>query len=172
MEFGQDQHQFAVSCLYHIEELCDFLIGSSLPLCPPLNSPANGAVSINRRTPGGTATYSCNDGFTVRPASSQIRTCQTNGQWTGVDPGCQGKYYLLKFLLHNNTANRVNCGDPGTPANGRRLLSSTLEGSVVRYFCSRGFELEGDQQRTCQSNGQWSGSLPVCRRISMLCFLL
>lgn len=62
--------------------------------------------------------------------------------------------------------NRANCGDPGTPVNGRRVLGTTFQGDIVRYFCSQGFQLEGDQQRVCQRNGQWSGRLPICRRVS------
>lgn len=62
--------------------------------------------------------------------------------------------------------NRANCGDPGTPVNGRRVLGTTFQGDIVRYFCSQGFQLEGDQQRVCQRNGQWSGQLPICRRRS------
>lgn len=61
---------------------------------------------------------------------------------------------------------RVNCGDPGTPSNGCRVLGTTLEGDIVRYFCSEGYELEGDQQRTCQTSGLWSGQLPICKQIS------
>lgn len=58
-------------------------------LCPSLRSPANGEVEVNRRTPGGTASYNCDTGFMIDPASSNVRTCQQNGEWTGVDPVCK-----------------------------------------------------------------------------------
>lgn len=136
-------------------------------MCPALASPANGFVNVNRRTPGGVAEYLCNSGFSIQPETSRVRTCQSNGRWSGVNPICNGNnFYGSNDVKILPIADRVNCQDPGTPANGRRLLSSTFEGAVVEYFCSRGFELEGDQQRTCQSNGQWSGALPVCKRIS------
>ena len=58
----------------------------------------------------------------------------------------------------------VNCGDPGTPTNGQRSLSSTTNNSVVTYTCDVGYTLQGSNSRTCQSNGQWSGSVPQCNR--------
>ena len=57
----------------------------------------------------------------------------------------------------------VDCGDPGTPTNGRRTLFSTTYNSVVTYTCDVGYTLEGSNSITCQSNGQWSGSVPQCQ---------
>ena len=57
----------------------------------------------------------------------------------------------------------VHCGDPGTPTNGQRSLSSATYNSVVTYTCDVGYTLQGSNSRTCQSDGQWSGSVPQCR---------
>ena len=32
------------------------------------------------------------------------------------------------------------------------------------FTCNTGYELTGSDTRTCQSNGNWSGSDDVCRR--------
>ena len=56
----------------------------------------------------------------------------------------------------------INCGDPGTPTNGQRSLFSTTYNSVVIYTCDVGYTLQGPKGRACQSNGQWSGSVPQC----------
>ena len=56
----------------------------------------------------------------------------------------------------------INCGDPGTPTNGQRSLSSTTYNSVVTYTCDVGYTLQGSNSRTCQSDGQWSGSVVQC----------
>ena len=56
----------------------------------------------------------------------------------------------------------INCGDPGTPTNGQHSLSSTTYNSVVTYTCDVGYTLQGSNNRTCQSDGQWSGSVPQC----------
>ena len=62
----------------------------------------------------------------------------------------------------------VDCVDPGTPTNGQRTLTSTTYNSVVTYTCDVGYTLQGSNSRTCQSNGQWSGSVPECNRKSAL----
>jgi len=36
------------------------------------------------------------------------------------------------------------------------------EGDSCSFTCNDGFELSGDQTRTCQSDGTWSGSQPFC----------
>ena len=58
----------------------------------------------------------------------------------------------------------MDCGDPGTPTNGQHSLSSTTYNSVVTYTCDVGYTLQGSNSRTCQSSGQWSGSVPQCNR--------
>ena len=72
---------------------------------------------------------------------------------------------IFYFLFYFTTPfPAVNCGDPGTPSNGRRTGSSTTYNSVVTYTCNTGYTRQGSNRRTCQSNGQWSGSLPQCNR--------
>ena len=58
----------------------------------------------------------------------------------------------------------TDCGDPGTPANGKRSIISTILDSVVNYTCNKGFTLVGSATRTCQPNEEWNGDLPVCDR--------
>ena len=67
-----------------------------------------------------------------------------------------------EWILFQSPA--VDCGDPGTPTNGQRTLSSTTYNSVVTYTCDVGYTLQGSNSRTCQSDGQWSGSVPPCNR--------
>ena len=56
----------------------------------------------------------------------------------------------------------IDCGDPGTPTNGQHSLSNTTYNSVVTYTCDVGYGIQGSQNRTCQSNGHWDGSVPQC----------
>ena len=65
----------------------------------------------------------------------------------------------------------VDCGDPGTSANSQRTLSSTIYNFVVTYTCDEGYTLHGSNSRTCQSNGQWSGSVPQCIGKLVICLL-
>ena len=57
----------------------------------------------------------------------------------------------------NRTIVAIVCGDPGTPTNGQRTLSSTTYNSVVTYTCDVGYTLQRANSRTCQADGQWSG---------------
>ena len=60
-----------------------------------------------------------------------------------------------------------NCSDPRTPTNGQHSLSNATNISVVTYTCDVGYTLQGANSRTCQSDGQWSGSVPQCNGMSL-----
>ena len=38
------------------------------------------------------------------------------------------------------------------------------DGDTCGFTCNTGYELTGSDTRTCQSNGNWSGTDDVCRR--------
>ena len=57
----------------------------------------------------------------------------------------------------------IDCGDPGTPSNGRRTTSVFTFGGTVRYRCNQGYKLSGSSSRTCQVSGRWSGDQAVCK---------
>ena len=73
----------------------------------------------------------------------------------------------LYFILIYSVPSAVDCGDPGTPTNGQRSFSSTNYTSEVNYTCDVGYTLQGSDSRTCQSSGQWSGSVPQCKGMSV-----
>ena len=72
--------------------------------------------------------------------------------------------YATLFLFNVTLASLdIDCGDPGTPRNGQRHSPfSTLYTSRVTYSCFTGYTLQGSKSITCQSDGQWSGSVPQC----------
>lgn len=48
---------------------------------------------------------------------------------------------------------------------GNHLYSDNEDksfGSVVKFICEAGYELQGQMQITCQDDGDWSASVPVC----------
>ena len=63
-------------------------------------------------------------------------------------------YYVPTYVFSHN------CGDPGTPRNGQRSLSSTTYNSVVTYTCDVGYSLQGTNSRKCLYTGWWKGSVP------------
>ena len=65
------------------------------------------------------------------------------------------------------------CGTPSSLSNGQRSYSGTTVGYTVTYTCNTGYRMTaGSSSRTCQSNGQWSGSHPTCTRKSTLCHFI
>ena len=56
-------------------------------MCPDLDDPENGAVTLSGRGDGDTAEYSCNEGYVL--VGDQTRTCMSNSQWSGAAPTCQ-----------------------------------------------------------------------------------
>ena len=70
---------------------------------------------------------------------------------------------VAKALYFTVCVAPINCGDPGVPANGWRLVHGTTEPSTVEYSCTEGYALNGTSERTCMSSGEWSGALPQCQ---------
>lgn len=73
-----------------------------------------------------------------------------------------------------------NCSDPGGPLNGyRRVVEDTgllngryaKNGTVIAFFCNNSYVLSGNEQRTCQDDGEWSGKQPICIKGSLQSFL-
>ena len=52
------------------------------------------------------------------------------------------------------------------PANGQvDHTAGTLLGQNATYSCNTGYNLVGDSTRTCQAEGDWSGSAPTCQGV-------
>ena len=68
--------------------------------CGDLINPDNGAVSLTGTTFMNTATYTCNAGHTLINGD-EIRECQSNRTWSGMQPTCQG-IRLSNNSIHAN----------------------------------------------------------------------
>ena len=71
-------------------------------------------------------------------------------------------FSYLSFPNDNVVRAGIDCGSLVSPINGQISVSSTTIGSTASYTCSSGYSLSGATVRTCQANGQWSGTAPVC----------
>ena len=64
----------------------------------------------------------------------------------------------------------IRCNILSTPANGEIMSCSSgrigvgYEGDSCSFTCNTGYELTGNDTRTCQSDGSWSGSDGLCIR--------
>ncbi|KAK7825569.1 hypothetical protein U0070_016209 [Myodes glareolus] len=145
-----------------------FLFGSSVLICQPNGQwdkplpecimidcghpgvPPNAVLSGEKYTFGSTVHYSCTGKRSLLGQAS--RTCQLNGHWSGSQPHCSG----------DTTG---TCGDPGTPGHGSRQESDFRTKSTVRFACDAGYILYGSEERTCLSNGSWTGRQPECKAV-------
>ena len=97
------------------------------------------------------AVYSCFGGYTL--VGSRFVVCLTTGRWSGGSPTC------IKI--------KDFCPSLSAPDGGQLSVPSRSVGSTSSYSCDAGKTLVGDRRRTCQSDGTWSETKPVCTR--MLC---
>ena len=69
-------------------------------------------------------------------------------------------------ILYTTGFFTVVCQSLSDPANGQvsSQEAATQYGSVVSYSCSTGFSLQGNAERMCLANGDWSGNEPTCNK--------
>ena len=65
-------------------------------------------------------------------------------------------------MISNISSSAVLCDELSSPANGDVIWNGTTSGSTATYTCDSGYQLSGDQTRTCQNTGVWSGEEPTC----------
>jgi hypothetical protein len=118
--------------------------------CPALPGPTDGSVFAPVLTYGATATYSCDAGYTM--TGSNTRICQPNGTWDGSAPTCT----------------IVDCLALTAPTNGSVNVTTTTYNSTATYSCSTGYNISSTTPRTCQANGEWSGTAPTCTLVDCL----
>ncbi|XP_065899301.1 uncharacterized protein [Dysidea avara] len=102
-----------------------------------------------------TCNFTCNTGYEL--TGSDTRTCQSNGNWSGNETNCSR---VSCYLLTNFTNETITCslGGDGVPSYE----------DTCSFTCNTGYELTDSDTRTCQSDGNWSGSDDVCRRVSVI----
>jgi hypothetical protein len=131
-----------------------------------------------------TVQYSCFPGYESKGFNTaKCLFYNSTAQWFGPDLKCirecnhitsnsitiilfMNFVSLIFSLLHLSlTQIAKSCGHPGDIDNGFRDGIAHTFTSRVTYSCNDGYELVGRANRYCQSNGQWSGVLPSCRRM-------
>ncbi|XP_010022822.1 PREDICTED: inactive serine protease PAMR1, partial [Nestor notabilis] len=127
----------------------------NLVMCRTPGAPAHGIVEGDDFKYGAQVYFKCNAGYSLK--GSRVAYCQLDGIWSTHHPEC--------------VLDEKNCSDPGGPLNGyRRVVEDTGAlngryakiGTVIAFFCNNSYVLSGNEQRTCQDNGEWSGKQPIC----------
>ncbi|KAK9403079.1 CSMD3: CUB and Sushi multiple domains 3 [Crotalus adamanteus] len=115
-------------------------------ICGDPGIPANGLRYGDDYVVEQNVTYMCQPGYTMEANSSKIRTCTTNGTWSGMLPTCKA----------------VTCPTPPQISNGKQEGINFDWGFSISYVCSPGYELSFPAVLTCVGNGTWSGEVPQC----------
>ncbi|XP_027142800.1 sushi, von Willebrand factor type A, EGF and pentraxin domain-containing protein 1 isoform X2 [Larimichthys crocea] len=173
---GQD-HSFGVTIFYscfpgfqlvgHDHLTCEeFGWSSSVPVCVPSDCGLPPHIDFGEyvRVGGDTGTlaspmdlnflhgtlieYSCHKGYDLSSPTRLV--CQEDGGWNGTAPSCVP----------------AECETPPNPEHGWVNVTDTSLGSMVRYTCEKGYELEGEPVRQCLSGRLWTKDAPVCRPVS------
>ena len=74
--------------------------------------------------------------------------------------------YIVYICILLSTA--VDCDTLSNPANGQVSTNGTTFEQTATYSCNTGYNLMGDNTRTCQATGEWSGSEPTCERMLLI----
>ena len=63
----------------------------------------------------------------------------------------------------------MDCGALSNPVNGSvHYTAGTTFRQKANYSCNTGYNLVGDNTRTCEATGEWSGSAPTCQGVLSL----
>jgi Notch-like protein len=155
--------------------------------CGSLGTLASGMITTDPEvstTYGTTATYECDSGYTLD--GNATRTCEANGQWTGMAPTCvmqtidpcvpnpcqnggacnasgPATYSCVCTTGYSGTncETPFDCGSLTAPTDGTVTAASTTLGATATYACNSNFTLVGSDTRTCEAVG-WTGSAPTC----------
>ncbi|PKU44337.1 von willebrand factor type egf and pentraxin domain-containing protein 1 [Limosa lapponica baueri] len=131
----------------------DGLWSLPLPECIPVECPQpeeiqNGIVDVQGLTFLSTALYTCKPGFEL--VGNTTILCGEDGQWLGGRPACRP----------------IQCPRPKKILNGKYSCTNFHYGQTVRYFCDRGFQLQGEETLRCLETGEWSTEVPSCKAIN------
>ncbi|NWU31286.1 C4BPA protein, partial [Dyaphorophyia castanea] len=124
-------------------------------LCPPPPAVENGQLLNGNEefTFGMTASYSCNQGFSLIGEATLFCTIGRafQGVWSGAAPECK----------------EIRCENPRV-TNGRKLSGFGTEhtyGDTVSFECNPGYSMKGSSVVTCDANSTWTPPLPTCDQI-------
>ncbi|KAL4228764.1 hypothetical protein ACF0H5_011806 [Mactra antiquata] len=116
--------------------------------CGRLVHPDNGEVIVQGHVFGDSALYQCDVGY--RMIGVPTRQCQSNGEWSGIQPFCQ----------------IVDCGPIQPPENGFiEHTSGTDYKSFVVFDCDPLHEKIGPSAVVCRADGHWSNQPTTCNLI-------
>lgn len=81
-----------------------------------------------------------------------------NDVYTSILNMCRINWVFFPYFI-----SAIFCPKLHNPSYGLVRVTNKAVGSQAMYECLGGYVLVGDEYRTCQPNGEWSGYEPYCR---------
>ncbi|XP_067673802.1 uncharacterized protein [Haliotis asinina] len=125
--------------------------------CEDINecSDGNGGCQHNcLNSPAGSYTCTCKDGYKLFENGTNLKYI------------VEGETGLRRHDVYrvNHSCVRNTCPRPSDVTNGaiHSMKQTFVYEDEIMYSCKLGFSLSGNETRTCQASGNWSGSDPTC----------
>nr|XP_006814955.1 PREDICTED: uncharacterized protein LOC102801936 [Saccoglossus kowalevskii] len=124
-----------------------------LPTCDKLECPdprqgIPGHIVVPKETfhAGDRIDFTCDSGYQL--VGSPILTCNDDGTLSGEPPVCD----------------KIECADPrqGIPGHIDVDEETFVQGDLIKFECTEGYDLVGADTLACNDDGSWSGPLPDC----------
>ncbi|XP_052321764.1 P-selectin isoform X1 [Oncorhynchus keta] len=137
--------------------------------CGTLSPPAMGNVScvdpLGASSFTSSCGFSCEEGYLLRGDTNL--TCLSTGQWTNHTPACelvQCENLLPRQPSPPPTPSSTPPSTQGPFMNCSHYLGEFSFSSLCLFTCSKGYYLNGTEELSCTSEGQWSDLVPSCQR--------
>ena len=128
--------------------------------CPQVPGIEHGSLFYNGTYRGATLTYRCEEGY--RMEGTAERKCRRNKTWSRTPPVCTVVTCALPHSIAHGLVDYSRSGGIGGEEEGGSGLTF---GSSVSFNCDHGYELVGNNVRTCGVDGVWAGAEPECVRV-------
>ncbi|XP_077975433.1 P-selectin-like isoform X1 [Styela clava] len=137
------------ACTYEDPFLCE--VSHKAVTCPALsfNDPQVNIIDCDSSIDASVTTtcrFECNVGYGLQ--GDEERTCQSDGKWSGTD----GQWCKVV------TCTALSFGGSNGKITGCTTDIDPEYSAVCKFECDVGYELQDDEERTCQEDGQWSGT--------------
>ena len=149
---------------------CRYVDCGRVPKLPERSSDVrylNGSTHLNS-----VIQYTCGRSHSI--LGNEMRTCLSNGKWSGQTPSCSE----IRCTLPPKPNNTIVSVSSTERLHGTSVIRSKFSedvayrvGSTLKYRCERGHILytpgstreERVVTRRCTTSGEWTGDTPVCR---------
>ncbi|CAD5125275.1 DgyrCDS13521 [Dimorphilus gyrociliatus] len=141
--------------VFIIQCLEDRKWNGTLPVCEKITCGDPGDISNGEKSGQflfeDVVTYVCDNGYEKISGNLQIK-CDADKVWRDEKPVCE----------------RVNCTVPEVIPFAVIEGDSYRFGDSLKYICQDGFSTDDGKvvTRICQANREWTGTLPICKRLA------